>query len=261
MTLKGRAALVTGSTDGLGLAIARALAAEGCDVVLGGLADAAHAEARCRDLETAFGVRALYHAADLRRREEIEAMARAAADAFGAVDILVNNAVVRHFAPIETYPTGRWEEALAVNLSAPFHLTRLLLPGMRARGFGRIVNISSIYGLIGDANRIDYVTTKTGLIGMTRAVATETVTENITCNALCPATVPTPAIEARIVAIAEREGVSQAEATRRYLAKRQPSRRFIAPETVAGQVVFLCSEAGAGVTGAVLPLDGGWSAQ
>jgi 3-hydroxybutyrate dehydrogenase len=260
MTLQGKSALVTGSTDGLGLAIARGLAAQGCNIVLNGLADAAHAEARRREIETEFGVRALFHGADLRQPAEIEAMARAAADAFGAIDILVNNAVVRHFAPVEAFPTERWDEALAVNLSAPFHLVRLLLPQMRARGYGRIVNISSIHGLIAVAERVDYVTTKAGLIGMTRAIAAETVTENITCNALCPATVPTPAIEARIVAMMEKDGISHEEATKRYLAKRQPSRRFIAPETVAGQVVFLCSDAGAGITGAVLPLDGGWSA-
>jgi 3-hydroxybutyrate dehydrogenase len=259
--LQGKSALITGSTDGLGFAIARGLAAEGCNVVINGLADPGHAEERRRELETAFGVRALYDAADLRKPDAIAAMAHTAVDAFGSVDILVNNAVVRHFAPVEAFPAERWEEALAVNLTAPFHLIRLLLPQMRTRGYGRIVNISSIYGLIGATGRVDYVTTKTGLIGMTRAVAAETVTENITCNALCPATVPTPAIEARIVAMTKKDGISHEEATRRYMEQRQPSRRFIAPETVAGQIVFLCSEAGLGITGAVLPLDGGWSAQ
>lgn len=260
MTLQGRSALITGSTDGLGFAIARGLAAEGCNVVINGLAEPGHAEERRREIETTFGVRALYHPADLRRSDEIAAMGRAAAEAFGAIDILVNNAVVRYFAPVETFPAERWQEALAVNLTAPLQLTQLFLPSMRARGYGRIVNISSIYGLIGAAGRVDYVTTKTGLIGMTRAIAAETVTENITCNALCPATVPTPAIEARIVAMTEQDGISHEEATRRYMEQRQPSRRFIAPETVAGQIVFLCSEAGLGITGAVLPLDGGWSA-
>jgi len=220
MTLQGKSALVTGATDGLGFAIARSLAAEGCNVVINGLADPGHAEERRRELEATFGVRALYDAADLRKPEAIAAMARAAVAAFGAVDILVNNAVVRHFAPVEAFPSERWEEALAVNLSAPFHLIRLLLPQMRARGYGRIVNISSIYGLIGAASRVDYVTTKTGLIGMTRAVAAETVTENITCNALCPATVPTPSIEARIVALAELPTNANGKVLKRVLQER-----------------------------------------
>ncbi len=258
-TLKGRCALVTGSIDGIGLAIAHRLAAEGCNVVLHSLAEPDRGAARRSELETLYGVETLYDGADLTRPEAIADMVGAAAAAFGAVDILVNNAVVRHFAPVEQFPVERWNEALAVNLSAAFHAIRLALPGMRERGFGRIVNMSSIYGQRAIENRIDYVTTKTALIGMTRAVAIETARDNITCNAICPGLVHTPAIEARIGAQAERQGISHPEAVARYLAERQPSRRFVAAENVAALVALLCSPAGADITGAALPVDGGWT--
>ncbi len=181
--LTGRCALITGSIDGIGFAAAKRLAAEGCHIVLGGFADAARIAERRGQLESRFGVRTRHHGADLREPGEIAAMMAAAAATFGAVDILVNNAVVRHFAPIDTFPVERWDEALAVNLSAAFHLIRLALPGMRDRNFGRIVNMSSVYGTFATENRVDYVTTKTALIGLTRAVALETVRHDITCNA------------------------------------------------------------------------------
>jgi 3-hydroxybutyrate dehydrogenase len=168
--------------------------------------------------------------------------------------------VVRHFAPIEAFPPERWDEALAVNLTAPFLITRLAIPGMKQRGWGRIVNMSSIYASRATANRIDYVTTKTAILGMTRAVAIETAQCGITCNAICPGTSPTPAIEARIAKIAATENRSVEDATRRYLATRQPSARFVSMQAIGDLVVFLCSPAGADITGATLPIDGGWSA-
>jgi 3-hydroxybutyrate dehydrogenase len=177
----------------------------------------------------------------------------------GGLDIVVNNAVVRQFGAVEEMPVVGWDRSIAVNLSAAFHTIRLTLPGMRERGFGRIVNVSSIYGLIGAANRADYVTTKTGLIGLTRAVALETAKADITCNAICPGTVPTPAIQDRIRGIAFASGISEEQAGRDYLATRQPSGRFIALDSIAALVAFLCGPGGRDITGAALPVDGAWS--
>jgi len=257
--LAGRCALITGSIDGIGFAVAKRLAAEGCNIVLGGFADAGRIAERRAELER-LGVRTLHHGADLRNVDEIAAMMAAATAAFGATDILVNNAVVRHFAPIEEFPVERWDEALAVNLSAAFHLIRLALPAMRARNFGRIVNMSSVYGTFAVEDRVDYVTTKTALIGLTRAVALETVGHDITCNAICPGLVRTPAIAARIAAAARHDGSSEEEAAARFLAARQPTRRFVEADHIAALVVFLCGPAGRDVTGTALPVDGGWAA-
>jgi 3-hydroxybutyrate dehydrogenase len=178
----------------------------------------------------------------------------------GVIDILVNNAVVRHFAPVEAFAPERWDEALAVNLSAPFHLIRLALPAMKQRGWGRIINMASIYSTRAIADRIDYVTTKTAILGMTRAVAIETATSGITCNAISPGTLPTPAITRKIASLAEGEGRSLDETTRDYLGARQPTGRFIAMESVGAMVVFLAGPAGQDITGATLPIDGGWAA-
>jgi 3-hydroxybutyrate dehydrogenase len=258
--LTGKCALVTGSTGGIGFAVAEALARAGCHVVLNGFGAADEIEAGRRRLETEFGVSAIYHGADLAKPDEIAALVESANRAFGAVDILVNNAVVRHFAPIDEFPVERWNQSIAVNLSAAFHTVRLALPKMRERNWGRIVNMSSGYGYFAEPNRVDYVTTKTALLGFTRAVAVEVARHDITCNALCPGTVLTPAIEARIQALIERENLSREAAVERYLAARQPSGRFIAAENIAGLVLFLCGPAGGDITGASLPVDGGWIA-
>jgi 3-hydroxybutyrate dehydrogenase len=258
--LKDRCALITGSTQGLGYAMAERLAAEGCNIVLNGFGDAQEIERKRRQLEQDHGVRTLHHGADLADPGQIAALVETAQRSFGAVDILINNAVVRYFAPLEKFKPEDWDRALAVNLSAAFHTSRLVLPGMRTRNFGRIVNIASIYGLFATVNRVDYVTTKTALIGFTRAVALETVGQNITCNAICPGTVPTPNIEERLTAEMAKSGLSREEAERAFLASRQPSRRFVAPGGVAAMVVLLCGPAGADITGAAIPIDGGWSA-
>jgi 3-hydroxybutyrate dehydrogenase len=258
--LAGRCALITGSTQGLGAAIADALAGAGCNIVLNGLGDAREIETQRRKLEAAYGVRAIFHGADLAQASAVGDLVRTAFDTFGAVDILVNNAVVRHFAPIEQMAPEAWENALAVNLTAAFHTTRLTLPRMRERDFGRIVNISSVYGLIGTTNRVDYVTTKTALIGFTRAVALETAGQKITCNVLCPGTSLTPPIAARIDGVMAAEGLSRDEAARKFLSARQPNGRFVSGENLAALVLFLCGPAGADITGAALPIDGGWAA-
>lgn len=258
--LKAKCALITGSTQGLGYAMAERLAAEGCHVVLNGFGDPAEIEAKRRRLEDCHGVRALHHGADLGVPDEIADLVETAERTFGAVDIVINNAVVRHFSPLETFKVEEWDRALAVNLSSAFHVTRLVLPGMRRRDFGRIVNISSVYGLFGTVNRIDYVTTKTALIGFTRAVALEVAGQNITCNALCPGASPTPAIEQRLADFMAREGLARDDAVRAFMASRQPSGRFVAMEGVAALAAFLCGPAGCDITGAAIPIDGGWSA-
>lgn len=256
MTLKGKWALVTGATAGLGFAVAEGLAGAGANIVLHDLAEPTAARHRLR---AQHGVEVVSIAADLSQRAAIEDMMADLLKLTGGLDILVNNAVVRHFSPVENFPPEKWDEALAVNLSAPFHLIRLALPGMKARNWGRIINMASIYSTRAVADRIDYVTTKTAILGVTRAVAMETARTGITCNALCPGTLPTPAIQGKIADIAAREGRAIDETTSDYLASRQPTRRFIAMEAVGAMAVFLCGPAGQDITGATLPIDGGWS--
>jgi 3-hydroxybutyrate dehydrogenase len=257
--LKGKCALITGSVGGLGLAAAQRFAAAGCNIVLSGFADAETIAQTKSGIERTHGVRTLYSSADLRRPLEIEQMFRDSEGAFGGVDILVNNAVVRCAAPVEEFPVAAWDEGIAVNLSAAFHTIRLALPGMRRRGWGRIVNVSSIYGLIGAANRINYVTSKTALIGMTRAVALETLGADITCNAVCPGSVLTPVHEAAIQKSMAEEGLSRSEAERRFHTGKQPSGRFIAAEDVADLMVYLCGPGSRDINGAALPIEGAWS--
>lgn len=256
--MKGKCALITGSVGGLGLAAAQRFAAAGCNIVLSGLAEQAQI-AEARAAVESHGVRALYAPADLRHPAEIEQMFRDSEEAFGGVDILVNNAVVRCAAPVEEFPVAAWDEGIAVNLSAAFHTIRLAMPGMRRRGWGRIINVSSIYGLIGAANRVNYVTSKTALIGMTRAVALETLGANITCNAVCPGSVLTPVHDATIRRTMAEEGLSRAEAEKRFHAGRQPTGRFIAAEDVADLMVFLCGPGSRDINGAALPIEGAWS--
>jgi 3-hydroxybutyrate dehydrogenase len=254
--MKGKWALVTGATAGLGLAVAEGLAGAGANIILHDLVAPKQA---ADDLRTRFGVEVVTAGVDLSQRDAIEAMMTDLLDRCGAVDILVNNAVIRHFSAIEQFPPDRWEQALAVNLSAPFHLIRLALPTMKQRGWGRIVNMGSIYSSRAVEDRIDYVTTKTAILGMTRAVAIETARSGITCNTLCPGTLPTPAILNKIETLAANSGRPVADVTREYLGERQPTQRFIAMDAVAAMVVFLCSPAANDITGASLPIDGGWS--
>jgi len=258
--IAGRCALITGSVQGLGLAAAQRFAAAGCHVVLNGFAAPGQIASIRTGIEERHHVRTLYSGADLRSPDDIARMVSAASDTFGGVDILVNNAVVRHAAPVEEFPVESWDEGIAVNLSAAFHTIRLAVPGMKQRNWGRIINVSSIYGLRGARNRVGYVTTKTALIGMTRAVALETVGHNITCNAVCPGTTETPVHDATIQEMMAHDGLSRADSERRFLAGKQPTGRFIAAEQVAALMVFLCGTDGGDITGAVLPVDGGWSA-
>jgi len=254
--LSGKWALVTGATAGLGRAVAESLAASGANLIVHDLAAPREA---ADSLASRFGVETISMAADLSRRAAIEGMMGDLLARLDGIDILVNNAVVRHFALVEDFSPERWEEALAVNLSAPFHLVRLALPAMKRRGFGRIINLGSIYSTRAVPERIDYVTTKTAIVGMTRAIAIETAATNITCNALCPGVLPTPAIQSKIAADAAGDGRSVGQATRDYLAARQPSGRFVATEGVGALAVLLCTPTARDITGAALPIDGGWS--
>jgi 3-hydroxybutyrate dehydrogenase len=259
-TLEGRCALITGSTQGLGLAAAHRFAAAGCHVVLSGLAPQDEANAAAANLESSYGVRAVYAPGDLSRPADIDGIVAASRAAFGGVDILVNNAVVRHASPVEAFSAARWDEALAVNLSAAFHLIRLTVPMMQAKRWGRIVNVASIYSFKGAANRVAYVTTKTALLGLTRAVALEGVPHGITCNAVCPGTTETPVHEAAIAASMAAQSLSREEAERRFFATKQPTGTFISAEQVAALMVFLCGPDATDINGAALPVDGGWSA-
>jgi 3-hydroxybutyrate dehydrogenase len=258
--LKDHCAVVTGSVAGLGYAMAEGLAKAGASVVLNGLCAPGEGEAAAERLATQHGVTAVFDPADLRSAEAIERMIRGAEERFGAVDILVNSAVVRHFSPVEDFDPAGWDESIAVNLTAAFHAIRLALPGMKRKGWGRVVNVSSYYGWRGAENRIDYVTTKTALIGMTRAVAIETAKTGVTCNAICPGTVLTPAIEQRIAGISRERGEPVDEVSRRYAGERNPMGRFVSMDSISGALVFLCGPAGDDMTGTVVPVDGGWLA-
>lgn len=259
--LKGKIALVTGSTRGIGAATAAALAAEGCHVMLNGFGNADEIEGQRAALADRHGVTVAYHGADLADLSQIEALMRQTREELGTVDILVNNAVIRYFHRIDDFVVEDWNHALAVNLSAPFHLTRLVLPDMRQRGWGRIINFSSVLGLGARSGRVDYVTTKTALIGLTRATTAETRVEgNITCNALCPGSVLTPNTEMKIAELAEAEGLSPEAARAQYLARRKQPIDFIDPARVAELIVFLCRDESRHINGAALPIDSGRSA-
>jgi 3-hydroxybutyrate dehydrogenase len=258
--LSGRTALLSGSVGGIGYATAAALAAQGCNVMLNGFADPHEIEEKRLGLEKAHGVKARYHGADLRNIAEIEDLVAATERELGPVDILVNNAVVRHFANVEDFKPEDWQTALDVNLSAPFHLIRLTLGGMKQRGWGRIINLASALGIIAMPGRVDYVVTKTALMGLARAVAIETQEEpNITVNAICPGAVRTPAAEKRVAALAESKGISVEAATREFLDGRQPSKRFIDPGQIGALIAFLCSEAAREITGTSIPIDDAWT--
>lgn len=259
--LKGKCALITGSTSGIGLGMTRALAAEGCDVALNGFADEATIAALVEELGGAHCAKATYHGADLRDPRQIAALVSHATHELGKVDILVNNAGVQHTAPIETFPVERWDEIIAVNLSAAFHATRLVLPQMRTRGWGRIINTASVHGLVASIEKAAYVSAKHGLVGLTRVVALETARTGITCNAICPGWTRTPLVESQIEDRARALGASFEEGARELLREKQPSMEFVTVEQLGALAVFLCSDAASQLTGAAIAVDGGWTAQ
>ena len=255
--LKGKTALVTGSTSGIGLGIAQALARQGAQVVLNGFGDV---EAARQSVER-LGVKTGYHGADMSKPAEIEDMMRYAEREFGAVDILVNNAGIQHVANVEDFPVEKWDAILAINLSSAFHTTRLALPAMKQRDWGRIINVASAHGLVASAQKSAYVAAKHGIVGFTKAVALETATTGGTVNAICPGWVLTPLVQKQVDDRAARDGVSVEEAKRRLLGEKQPSLQFTTPEQLGELAVFLCSEAAVNVRGVAWNVDGGWLAQ
>ncbi|MBQ0934722.1 3-hydroxybutyrate dehydrogenase [Ideonella paludis] len=259
--LKGKTALVTGSTSGIGLGMARALAEQGAHVMLNGFGDIEAAKAEVSQAGQAHGVRVSYHGADMTKPAEIEAMVRACEAEFGALDILVNNAGIQHVAPVDDFPAEKWDAIIAINLSSAFHTTRLALPGMKARGWGRIINVASVHGLVASANKSAYVASKHGIIGFTKAVALETATTPVTVNAICPGWVLTPLVQKQVDARAQADGVSNEEAKRRLLAEKEPSQQFTTPEELAAMAVFMCSPAANNLRGTAINMDGGWVAQ
>ncbi len=259
--MKGRNAVVTGSTSGIGLAIARSLAAEGCNVMLNGFGEPAQIEMVRREMAETTGCTIGYSGADMGRPEEVRALIAAAQNTLGTVDILINNAGVQHVAPLVEFPEDKWDLLLAVNLSAAFHATKAVTPTMLARGFGRIVNIASALGLVGAPHKPAYVATKHGLIGLTRSVALEVAQGGVTCNVVCPGMVMTPIIEMQVADQARVTGLPPEEVVREVFLENQPIRRPVKAEEIAAAVVFLCSEAAAGITGTVLSVDGGYTAR
>jgi 3-hydroxybutyrate dehydrogenase len=259
--LKGRTAIVTGSTSGIGLGIARALGGAGAKLMINGFGDAVQIEALRAGLAKEFGVKVAYNGADMSKPDQIHALVKAAVEEFGAVDILVNNAGIQHTAPVESFPHDRWDAVIAINLSSAFHATQAALPGMKARNWGRIVNIASTHGLIASVEKSAYVAAKHGVLGLTKTVALEMAKTGITCNAICPGWVLTPLVQKQIDARAEREGISVEQAKAGLLAEKQPSGEFATPEQIGALCVFLCSEAAAQIRGAAVPVDGGWLAQ
>jgi 3-hydroxybutyrate dehydrogenase len=262
--MKGKTALITGSTDGLGLAIAEGLAAAGCHIVLHGLETDDAMQETLKDLRRRHEVDVFYVRADLMPKSTADDPTAALFDkvlaSVKSVDILVNNAVIRHFAGIETFSLQHWNEALAVNLTAAFRAIQLALPGMRAKGWGRIFNMTSVYGSRAVANRVDYVTTKTALLGLTRSVATECISDGITCNAICPGSVLTPNIDGRINTLMQDENLSRDAAVTAFLQGKQPNGQLVEASHVADMVVFLCSASGSQINGAMMPIEGGWLA-
>jgi 3-hydroxybutyrate dehydrogenase len=255
--LKGKTALVTGSTSGIGLGVAKCLAMQGANIVLNGFGDAEAARAEV----AALGVRAGYHGADMSQPAQIEALMAYAATDFGGVDILVNNAGIQHVAAVESFPVERWDAIIAINLSSAFHTTRLALPGMRAKGWGRVINIASAHGLVASAQKSAYVAAKHGIVGFTKSIALETATTGVTVNAICPGWVLTPLVQKQVDARAAAQGIDDAEAKRQLLAEKQPSLQFTTPEQLGELAVFLCSAGADNVRGVAWAVDGGWTAQ
>ena len=261
MSLKGKVALVTGSTSGIGLGIARALGAEGADLMLNGFGDAAKIEALRDGLAKEFGVRVGYSGADISKPSEIAAMVAETQKAFGALDILVNNAGIQFVADIDAFPEERWNAIIAVNLSGVFFGMQAAIPGMKAKGWGRIINIASAHGLVASAQKVAYVAAKHGVVGMTKVAAIELANHGVTVNAICPGWVLTPLVQQQIEAKAKARGVDVETQKHAFLAEKQPMLQFSTPEQIGALAVFLCSEGAKTITGAPLSIDGGWVAQ
>ena len=259
--LKGKTALVTGSTSGIGLGVAACLAAEGANVILNGFGEVEGPKAEVVAAGKAHGIKVGYHGADMSKPAEIEAMMAYATKEFGGVDVLVNNAGIQHVANVEDFPVEKWDAIIAINLSSAFHTTRLAIPSMRAKNWGRVINIASAHGLVASAGKSAYVAAKHGIVGFTKSIALETATTGVTVNAICPGWVLTPLVQKQIDARAAKDGIPVEQAKRELLGEKQPSLQFTTPEQLGGLAVFLCSAAADNVKGMAWAVDGGWTAQ
>jgi 3-hydroxybutyrate dehydrogenase len=261
MSLKGKSAIVTGSTSGIGQAVAEAFAAEGCNVMLNGFGDRAAIAKLREDMAKKNGVKVEYNGADMSKPAEIADLVAKTQVAFGSVDILVNNAGIQFTAPIEEFPPEKWDAIIAINLSATFHAIHAALPLMKAKKWGRIINIASTHGLVASAHKVAYVAAKHGILGLTKVVGIECADTGVTCNAICPGWVLTPLVQAQIEARAKAENITVETANRDLLAEKQPQLQFTKPEQIAGLALLLASDTASNMQGAQLVSDGGWTAQ
>jgi len=259
--ISGKTALVTGSTSGIGLATARALAQDGANIVINGFGDKNAIEAERAGLEKDFGIKAIYSAADMSKPAEIAEMVATAEKTFGSLDVLVNNAGIQFVANIEDFPPEKWDAIIAINLSSAFHSIRAAMPGMKKRKWGRIINIASAHGLVASPQKVAYVAAKHGLVGLSKVVAIEAANDGVTCNAICPGWVLTPLVQKQIDDMATRDNISSDAARSKLLGEKQPSEQFVTPEQIGKLAVFLCSEGADEMRGAALQIDGGWTSQ
>jgi 3-hydroxybutyrate dehydrogenase len=259
--LKGKSAIVTGSTSGIGLGIAEAFAREGMSLVINGSRNTPEAEEIRNRLASTYGVKVVFLPADMGKVAAVEEFVKKSVEAIGPIDILVNNAGMQHVCPIEDFPVEKWDQIIALNLSAAFHTTRLVIPGMKQKGWGRIVNVASAHALVASPFKSAYVSAKHGILGLTKTVALEVAEQGITCNAVCPGYVLTPLVEKQIPDTAKARGITIEEVKRDVLLKAQPTKQFVTVEQVAGTTVFLCSDAAASITGTHIAIEGGWVAQ
>ena len=258
--LKGKTAVVTGSTSGIGLGIAEGFAKEGINLVLNGFGDAAEIEAIRAGLASKFGIKVTYDGADMSKPEQIEAMMKKAAVDFGGVDILVNNAGIQHVCPVEDFPTAKWDAIIAINMSSAFHTTKMAVPYMKSKGWGRIINVASAHAMVASPFKSAYVASKHGIMGFTKTVALEVAEKGITCNAICPGYVLTPLVEKQIPDTAKARGMTEEEVKKNVLLAAQPTKQFVTTEQVAGTAIFLCSDSAASITGTNIMVEGGWTA-
>ncbi len=258
--LKGKTAVVTGSTSGIGLGIAEGFAKEGVNLVLNGFGDATEIEKIRASLASKFGIKVTYDGADMSKPEQIEAMMKKAAADFGGVDILVNNAGIQHVCPVEEFPTAKWDAIIAINMSSAFHTTKMVIPYMKSKGWGRIINVASAHAMVASPFKSAYVASKHGVMGFTKTVALEVAEKGITCNAICPGYVLTPLVEKQIPDTAKARGMTEEQVKKDVLLAAQPTKQFVTTAQVAGTAIFLCSDAAASITGTNIMVEGGWTA-
>ena len=258
--LKGKNAVVTGSTSGIGLGIAEGFAKEGINLVLNGFGNAAEIEKIRAGLASKFGIKVIYDGADMSKSDQIEAMMRKAEKELGGVDILINNAGIQHVAPVEEFPIAKWDAIIAINLSSAFHTTRMAVPYMKSKGWGRIINVASAHALVASPFKSAYVASKHGIMGFTKTIALEVAEKGITCNAICPGYVLTPLVMQQIPDTAKARGITEEQVKRDVLLAAQPTKQFVTVEQVAGTAVFLCTDAAASITGTNISVEGGWTA-